>query len=369
MDKVLIADSSKAALKKISEDFKELHHFELLTAGDGESALNILRKNKISVFVTSVTLPGLHGIDLIAFMTRKRPGTPCLVLVDQDTPKPWFRNQGRHENFLYYMQKPLEFKSLASAIFVGQNLRDEGAASSGFTLRSFLPLIEISRKTCMLNVVSGRERQGCFYFDRGILLDAESGDLAGEQAAREMVKWGRTRLSFADLPADRTKRVIKSELMDIAGASWGKPGGRDKGRPAESPSRAGAARNRLQSSLDQYADMLGSIKGYEGMAVLSPEGKVLAANTKDGFIDFKKFAPAFNSMLRTCQQSVLQNGFDKCRALSVHTEKWLVLIRTADSLKEGSFRFLVLMKPGGNPYFMQVQLENIIPAILRSRQA
>ncbi len=369
MDKVLIADNDQDTLDKVTKGFKDLHHFEILTATDGETALNILNKNKIAVFVTALELPGRHGLELLAFMTRKRPDTPCIVMVPPQTPKPWFQDRTGHENVLYYLQKPFPFGNLASAIFVGQNLKDEGLSRKGITLRNFLPLIEISRRTCRLDVNSRGQKEGYLYFDRGILLNAHYEHLTGEAAAREMTRWEQVSISLSELPKEKSKKVIKTELMEIAGALWGKPGN-PAGRLAQGNPRAREhatqPESRLQAALNRYVNMLRTVKGYKGIAVLSPDGFVLAADTKDTAIDFKNFAQAFNKMLTACQQTSFQKGFDKCTGLTVHTSKGLILVMASDVMKDGNFRFLVLMDPIGNSYFMQVQLAKLIPAILQT---
>ena len=372
MDKVLIVDSDQDTLEKIEKGFKDLHHFELLTATDGESALNILTKTKIAVFVTAVELPKIHGVELIAFMTRKRQETPCVVLVDADTPKPWFRDRMNHENVLYYMQKPFQFGNLASAIFVAQNLKDEGLSRKGITLRNFLPMVEMSRKSCRLDVTSGGQKRGYLYFDRGILLDAHFNHLQGEQAAREMIKWDRASINLSELPKDKSKKVIRVELMEIAGALWGNPNKPAKSpklteKQAQSQPAPAAGESKLQAALNRYVNMLRTVKGYKGIAILSPDGAVLATDTPAEPIDFKYFAASFNQMLTTCHQTTYQKGFDKCTGMTVHTTKGLILIMSADVMKEGNFRFLVLMAHDGNAYFMQVQLAKIIPSILQAK--
>src|SRR6056297_3108040 len=236
MDKVLLVENDQDTLNDIEKGFKDLHHFELLTARDGKTALEILSKNKIAVFITAVNLPKIQGVELVAFMTRKRQDTPCIILVDEDTPKPWFRGMAQ-ENVLYYMQKPFQFGNLASAIFVGQNLKDEGLSRKGITLRNFLPLIEISKRTCRLDISSGGQKQGYLYFDHGVLLNAHCEHHTGEPAAREMTQWNRVSITLSELPKEQKRKVIKTELMEIAGALWGKPnpsGGRSRAKEPKS---------------------------------------------------------------------------------------------------------------------------------------
>ncbi len=240
----------------------------------------------------------------------------------------------------------------------------------GITLRNFLPLIEISKKTCRLDITSGGQKQGFLYFDQGVLLNAHCENLTGEPAAWEMIKWDRVSLNLSDLPKEKSRKIIKTELMEIAGALWGKPvkptsrsrpAGTQNGRPS------GSGISKLQASLNRYVNILRTVKGYTGVCILSPDGKILATHKLNESIDFNAFASAFNQMLSDARQTTFQKGFEKCRGLTLHTEKSLILMMAADVMKEGNFRFLVLMESNGNSYFMQVQLAKLIPGILAAR--
>ena len=109
MDKVLIVDSDSENLKKIENGFKELHHFQLLTAQDGKSAIDLLKKTKASVLITDINLSDMDGIHLLAYMTRNHPSTPCVVMLGPGKPRPWFTDRTGHEDALYYIEKPFEF--------------------------------------------------------------------------------------------------------------------------------------------------------------------------------------------------------------------------------------------------------------------
>ncbi|MEZ4579433.1 MAG: response regulator [Desulfobacterales bacterium] len=189
MDKVLIVDSDIDNLKKIEKGFKELHHFELLTAQTGNAAVDILKKTKITVLITDLNLSDMDGVELLAYMTRNHPSTPCVVMLEQGKPRPWFSDRTGHEDVLYYLEKPFEFGTLASIIFVGLNLKDEGLTLKGMTLKNFLPLIVLGRKTCCMEIISGSQKKGYMYFDTGVLLDAHHNHTTGDQAAKDMAKW------------------------------------------------------------------------------------------------------------------------------------------------------------------------------------
>jgi CheY-like chemotaxis protein len=365
MDKVLIADSDRSHVGIIRKGFKELHHFELLTALNGKTAIEKLQQQKVSVFVTDCFLPDMQGVDLLAYMTHNHPFTPCIVMLEPGKPKPWFSNHAGHEDMLYYLERPFEFGTLASMIFVGLNLKDEGLTRKGMTLRHLLPLIEISSKTCRMEISSGNEKKGFFYFHNGILLDAIYNNLSGEEAAKEMIEWDGITISFSELPEKRKVINVNAKLMDIADAKWKKT---TQSEPETPPTPAQLVppepSSKIEGALKRYAGMLKTIKGYMGLAILNPDGTVIASDSAAEHIDFKLFSSDFNSMLFNCNKILHLKGFDQCTGFTVHTKKGIIVMMSSDVYKHGNFRFIGLMAPEGNGYFLQVQLEKVIPQIL-----
>ncbi len=372
MDKVLIADSDKEHLGVLRKGFKELHHFELLTALTGQTAIETLLQQKISVFVTDFRLSDMEGIDLIAYLTRNHPSIPCIIMLEPGKPKPLFSNRPTPEEMLAYLEKPFEFGALASLIFAGLTLRDEGLAKKGITLRNFLPLIELYAKTCRMEVTCGTDKTGFLYFHNGIILDAICNNQTGESVARDMAGWDGVKITFSELPEKRRLIKINAKLMDIAGAQWKKP---SPAEPAPAPEKPEAPKrpepatkqepvSKIEAALKRYVGVLKTIKGYQGLAILSPDGTVLAADTPGDAVDFKNFAFDFNNMLIHCNKTVRTKGFDQCNGFTVHTKKGIIIMMASDVYKHGNFRFIGLMAPEGNAYFLQVQLEKIIPQIL-----
>ena len=376
MDKVLIVDSDKKNLARIEKGFKELHHFELLTAQSGKSAISILKKTKITVLITDIKLSDADGVQLLAYMTRNYPSTPCVVMLEPGKPRPWFTDRTGHEDVLYYLEKPFEFGALASIIFVGLNLKDEGLTLKGMTLKNFLPLIILSRKTCQMEIISGSQKKGYMYFDTGVLLDAHYDNTIGDQAAKDMAKWESVNISFSKLPKDKTEQKIHTKLLEIAGAIW-KEKTSPKAPPKQTPIiqlttpvvpalSSAAGQSKLQTALSRHNGILRTIKGYIGLAILSPNGNILASDVADDSINFKGFSKEFNQLFAQCSKTVSQKGLDRCTGLTVHTQKAVVIMMTSDVYREGNFRFIGLMTPEANGFFMQSQLLRVIPQVLAS---
>jgi hypothetical protein len=94
---------------------------------------------------------------------------------------------------------------------------------SGIGLPSFLQFIEMEKKTCTLNVKS-QGKQGSLYFIKGVLQDAETDLLKGDDAAYEVMCWDDSEIEI-DVYKKRSKRIkstVGQTLMHIFRIKVGK---------------------------------------------------------------------------------------------------------------------------------------------------
>jgi twitching motility two-component system response regulator PilG len=80
----------------------------------------------------------------------------------------------------------------------------------GFTVGSFVQMLEFEEKTCTLHVHSNG-RSGTMYFSKGVMLNAQIGDLDGESAAYIMLAWDDAQLKLENL-CHKKENVIQSSL-------------------------------------------------------------------------------------------------------------------------------------------------------------
>ena len=213
MKNVLIVDDEKSLLLSIGVGFEAYKdRFALFTAEDGKKAVKILESNVIDLVVTDIRMPEMDGFELLVYMNSRFPSIPVLVMSAYGTRE----IQGKFESIgiIGFLDKPVDFDDLVKSIDEGLKLTSQGGTMTGFSVGSFLQLIEMEEKTCLLEV-SARGKKGLFYFDHGVLFDAVSGRLIGEQAAIEMIMWNQVSLSFKSLPDKKIMRRINSELMPI----------------------------------------------------------------------------------------------------------------------------------------------------------
>ncbi|MFW5936770.1 MAG: response regulator [Desulfosalsimonas sp.] len=368
MDKVLIVDSDRENINKVREGFKDLHHFELITATNVNAAIDKLNASRISVLATGIHLPQKDGLELLAFMTRHFPSIPCIIMLDENDPKPWFSDRTGHTGVLYFLKKPFSFGRLASAIFVGLNLRDEGQTRHGMNMKNFLPLVAIARKTCRLEVRAGTREKGFFYFDSGKLINARVDGMEGDEAAKRIARWQNIQLTFAPLSRENKTPRMEMDLLSLARAAW------EKGGPPKPENRKkekfqwfleSRVSTRLEDAMHKHAGVLRTAKGYKGIAILNSDGNVLASDIPYGIeIDFAAMSAAINSMYTDCSKHWNRKGLGRCQGLSLHTDHGIIVMRPTDLYASGNYRFLALVAGDGNPYFIQMQLKTIIPRIL-----
>ncbi|MFO7495110.1 MAG: response regulator [Desulfobacterales bacterium] len=172
----MIVDGDRENLEFLEKGFSKLHQFKVRTIADGREALAALNRGNFAVLVTDLHTPAISGLELLAYMTQHHPGTPCIVMSEHG--KPWFKKKMDQQSFLYHIEKPFELGALATAIFIGLNIKDEGIAiKKGMAMSSFLPLVEVEKKTCRIEVKSAGKGKGFLYFNEGVLIDAHFAEL------------------------------------------------------------------------------------------------------------------------------------------------------------------------------------------------
>lgn len=84
---------------------------------------------------------------------------------------------------------------------------------NGFPVSSLIQVLELEQKTCTLEVSAGG-KSGCLYLEKGVVLDAETEDLSGEEAAILILGWENARIKLID-ECRKTRKDIKSSLTRL----------------------------------------------------------------------------------------------------------------------------------------------------------
>jgi CheY-like chemotaxis protein len=213
MDKVLCADDSIMLLNYLRDHFKRYRDkFDFITARDGVEAIEILKREQISLLVTDLQMPNVDGLVLLAYVNRYHPSISCIVMTAHGTPK---IKESLQPDILHYIEKPFKAEELAQAVLSSLKQDLPGGSLSGISIANFLQMIEMEQKTCLFEVESPGNPRGFFYFNGGVLYHAVYGHLKGEAAAQKMIQIEDATINFRKPPERKIPRQIKTELVGL----------------------------------------------------------------------------------------------------------------------------------------------------------
>ena len=185
MKEVLIVDDFKPTLKSINSYLTRMYRGEINfhIAENGKEATEILNSNEIDLVVTDIGMPVMDGLELLAYMSKNHPGIPVIVMTSFGTPQ--MEEQLKKLKAFLYLEKPFDIKELEKKIIEGLRCETEGHVR-GFSLPSFLQLIQIESKTCTLEI-QHEGKKSFLYFMDGSLIGAKTANKNGTEAALEIL--------------------------------------------------------------------------------------------------------------------------------------------------------------------------------------
>jgi DNA-binding NtrC family response regulator len=182
---VLIVDDERPFLLSLTDGLAAYaKDFQVITALNGKEAAKALDATAVDLVVTDLRMPKMDGFELLAHMSSSYPAIPVIVMTAYGTPE--IEERLRDMGDFQYLEKPLDFNFLAERIFDALEAGASPDRIHGISLAAFLQLLEMENKTCTLTVRS-RGQEGHLYFVKGVLMQAEMGEVKGEEAALAIV--------------------------------------------------------------------------------------------------------------------------------------------------------------------------------------
>jgi CheY-like chemotaxis protein len=382
MDKVLIIGNNREFVDTLKAGLDKVRLFEVLVAVDDLQAVEILFSEKISVTVIDISIT--HGMDCfeaIAYMSRAHASIP-LVLITGDQ-KPWYHERKSKNEGVYHLHKPFDIGGLASAIHVGLELKDSPANSSGMTVSRLLPLIEMHRKTCRMEVKTKGKVRGYFYFNDGVLVDAHLEGFSSEEAALQMSRWKGITVNFSDLPGRRIRHRVTTPLMDLAGAKWthkppaSPPGAtettassppvepEDKTAPQQQEKLQARAAN-FEKILHRHLDEAQNVQGIVGLAVHDAKGDLMAKEIIDPSSNLARLLTDTGKLLHRLSVWVEECQAGETRELTLETSVGTANVMSTSGLSENTCLLTGLITTEGDHLAMSSLLQALFEDLKES---
>lgn len=151
--------------------------FKVLWADTAEKALEIIQTIKIDIIVTGRHVSAKELLLLDQYL-RQRSTIRLIVMAERKS-----RIAGMLKAFEYQIQfdVPVDLSLLLDTLLDEFELQ-EGGYLRGIGVGSFLQMVELEAKTCIIKVFKGTHSGSLFCYD-GELIEAEYADLTGKEAA------------------------------------------------------------------------------------------------------------------------------------------------------------------------------------------
>ena len=212
--KVLIVDDDQEMLRILKKDLgKYSRTFTVLTAEDGLAAVEMLKKNNISLIITDLEMPQMDGIALLSHLRERYPDIPAIVISDSSTPVE--QKLAKEKGAAGYVEKPFIVEDLARKIITSLKKEGDGGILHGIAPGTFLQLVEMEEKTCTIRLTDDKSgNQGVLFFKEGELLEARINELKGRDAAYQILAWEEATLSIQESCA-LTENKVQADLQAL----------------------------------------------------------------------------------------------------------------------------------------------------------
>lgn len=211
MKTILVVDDEEMILRITSEAFEaESTDVRVLTAHNGNEAVQILGREKVDLVLTDLKMPVMDGYELLSFMSKNYRDIPSIVMTAFGSQQ--IARRLKQKGVMSYVEKPFEIEELKEKVFGVFSEKSKGYIH-GFTLANFLQAVEVEQKTLTLCIRS-KGRVGYLYLENGELIDAENDDgLRGEEAAIAILCWDNAEIEIKGI--HNRSRTIEAPLMHI----------------------------------------------------------------------------------------------------------------------------------------------------------
>ncbi len=403
---VLIVDDDEFALEFLGEQLKSYgDFFTPIYASTGQEAVEILSQQEIALLVTDLVMPGImNGWALIEYIEEYHPAVPVVVITGCEDKK---KLRLLQDKVRHVFLKPIKVRQL---VHVVTNILNEDIASgslNGVSVASFLQLLEMEGKTCLLEVATSPKDRGLLYINQGRLYDAVYGDYQDHEAACRLIALDNARFQIKALPKKKIRQRIKAELMAIImeamklkdeyAARNGQGFEEGKGESGESDTVSDVTesiiaqasdfdeknldegRNNQQTdeviipsmqketnvmALETILENLRSINGYKASALMNFTGEILAADSVDSEVELANVGAVFNDIFRSSHEAAGKVGLQVCNELTMKTPNGLVIMACSGVDSPVHFHLIVVMDKDGNQALAKMQLDKMIPKFM-----
>ena len=170
--KTVLLVEDETLLREVQAEGLRAAGYRVRTADGGLRAIEALGRGGVELVVTDLCMPGVDGFSLLEHLGCHHPELPVIVLTGYGFPgaEAFVTHLGARA----FLEKPIRGSELVGAVERLLTVQEEESHVQGFSLPSFLQLMELDKKTCLVWVEAGGGRAGQLGFERGTLIHAST---------------------------------------------------------------------------------------------------------------------------------------------------------------------------------------------------
>jgi CheY-like chemotaxis protein len=193
---------------------------EVRICDSGTKAFAVLESESFNLMISDLNMPRMDGLQVLSIVRRKYPEMKIMVMtavVDDQ-----FRARAYSLGVDLFWQKPSSQQEIKLFLDGVQSVleRTEQGGFRGVQSKSLVDIVQLeclSQSSAVLKITNGK-LEGRIWILNGELIDAEMGDLRGEDGFKKIMTWRAG--NFESLPAEpgRERRIFNTVdglLLDI----------------------------------------------------------------------------------------------------------------------------------------------------------
>lgn len=213
MKLVLIAEDDRILAARLTTFLGKLgDHLDVIAVENGKKAMDVLKRRQVALLITDIQMPEVDGLELLAYINTHHPVIPCFVMTAHGTPE---LKKRLPRDIIRFFAKPIDVHRMTEAVRSVLDRDIPLGTLRGISVVSFLQMIQMEQKTCLLEVDRPGKPPGLMFFNTGVLFDASCGDRKGEAAALEIITRETAEIRFKYFPDREIPRRIKADLSQL----------------------------------------------------------------------------------------------------------------------------------------------------------
>ena len=216
--KILHLDDDPNALELYRELFEQLScKPEVHTTTSGAEALSFLKKESFALFICDLRMPQMDGLQILTLVRRRFNHLRLAVLTAVTDAH--VRLRAYEIGVDLFFNKPTSKKETEDLLNCLESFLIRDPVQEGFygvqhkSLIDLIQLESLCRNSVVLKVFTSQS-EGTLWFVDGDIIDAQTGQLSGEEAIYQILSWKQG--GFESLPPEPGHpRLINSSVQNI----------------------------------------------------------------------------------------------------------------------------------------------------------